>query len=128
DRLLDDDRGPMRAALSAGSELDALWARFLDAVSQRLKPEAVDAWIRPCRLLAVEGDQLRIVVPDRALRDRLAQHHMDALQRSAADVMGGTPRIALVVDNTLGTYGVRELKRAVARDLEALLNTRQEAL
>jgi len=27
------------------------------------------------------------------------------------------------VDTALGSYGIRELKRAVARDLEALLNT-----
>jgi type VI secretion system protein ImpF len=127
DRLLGDDRRPVRQ-LSADSELDAVWARLLDAAAGRLRPEVVDAWVRPCRLLGVEANQWRVAVPDRLLRDRLVQHYLDALQDSAAEVAGGTPRIVFVVDNALGSYGIRELKRAVARDLEALLNTRQEAL
>jgi type VI secretion system protein ImpF len=128
DRLLDDDRRPIRSSLSADSELDALWARFLDAVARRLAPDALDGWVRPCRLLAVEADQWRIAAPDRLLRDRLVQHYLDALRDSAAEVAGGTPRLAFIVDNAVGSYGIRELKRAVARDLEALLNTRHEAL
>ncbi len=128
DRLLGDDRRPARRQLSADSELDAVWARLLDAAATRLRPEVIDAWIRPCHLLAVEADRWRVAVPDRLLRDRLAQHYLDPLQDSAAEVAGGKPRIVLVVDTALGSYGIRELKRAVARDLEALLNTRREAL
>jgi type VI secretion system protein ImpF len=128
DRLLGEDRRAARPQLSADSELDALWVRLLDALAGRLKPEAIDAWVRPCRLVAVEADQWRVAVPDRLLRDRLVQQYLDALQDSAADVAGGRPRVVFVVNSTLGSYGIRELKRAVARDLEALLNTRQEAL
>lgn len=128
DRLLADDRRPARSQLSADSELDALWARLLDALAPRLRPEVIDAWVRPCRLLAVEADQWRVEVPDRSGRERLVQHHLDALQDSAAEVAGGRPRLAFIVNNALGSYGIRELKRAVARDLEALLNTRQETL
>lgn len=128
DRLLADDRRPARPQLSADSELDALWARLLDAVAPRLRPEVIDAWVRPCRLLAVEADRWRVEVPDRSWRERLVQHHLDALQDSAAEVAGGRPRLTFIVNSALGSYGIRELKRAVARDLEALLNTRQEAL
>jgi len=128
DRLLGDDRRPAPRQLSADSELDAVWARLLDAAATRLRPEVIDALVRPCHLLAVEADRWRVAVPDRLLRDRLVQHYLDALQDSAAEVAGGKPRIVLVVDTALGSYGVRELKAAVARDLEALLNTRREAL
>lgn len=128
DRLLGDDPRPARSRPSADSELDALWVRLLDAVAARLRPEVIDAWVRPCRLLAVEADQWRVAVPDRLLRDRLVQQYQDALQDSAAEIAGGKPRLAFIVDRALGSYGIRELKQAVARDLEALLNTRQEAL
>ena len=74
------------------------------------------------------SDQWRVAVPDRLLRDRLVQQYRDALQDSAAEIAGGKPRLAFIVDRALGSYGIRELKQAVARDLEALLNTRQEAL
>jgi type VI secretion system protein ImpF len=128
DRLLGDDRRPTRPQLSADSELDAVWVRLIDAAAGRLRPEVIDAWVRPCRLLGVEANQWRVAVPDRLFRDRVVQHYLDPLQDAAAEVAGGKPRLVFVVDTALGSYGIRELKRAVARDLEALLNTRREAL
>ncbi|HXH81807.1 MAG TPA: chromosomal replication initiator protein DnaA [Candidatus Tectomicrobia bacterium] len=80
--------------------LDTLWARLLDSLSQRLPPAVMDSWIRPCRLLAVEGDHLRIGAPNRFSRDWVAQHHLDALQHAAAEVIGGQPRISVVIDDS----------------------------
>src|SRR5258706_2389114 len=122
DRLLGDDRRPARRQLSADSELDAVWARLLDAAATRLRPEVIDAWIRPCHLLAVEADRWRVAVPDRLLRDRLAQHHLDPLQDSAPEVAGGQPRILLVVDTPLGSHRHPGLQPALAPDLAAFLN------
>jgi len=63
-------------------------------------PAAFDSWLRPCRLLAVEGDHLRIGAPNPFSRDWLAQHHLDALQHAAQEVVGGHPRVTIVVDET----------------------------
>jgi chromosomal replication initiator protein len=65
-------------------------------------PGAVlDSWVRPCRLLAVEGDHLRIGAPNPFSRDWLLQHHLDALQAATQDVLGGTPRVSIVVDESV---------------------------
>src|SRR2546428_6805932 len=80
--------------------LDSLWARLLESVSHKVPPAAFDSWLRPCRLLAVEGDHLRIGAPNPFSRDWLAQHHLDALQHAAQGVVGGHPRVAIVVDAT----------------------------
>src|SRR5438477_604408 len=61
----------------------------------------MDSWVRPCRLLAVEGDHLRIGAPNRFSRDWLTQHHLDALQNAAAEVIGGQPRVTIVVDDSI---------------------------
>src|ERR1043166_1999656 len=61
----------------------------------------MDSWVRPCRLLAVEGDHLRIGAPNRFSRDWLTQHHLDALQHAAAEVIGGQPRVSIVVDDSI---------------------------
>ena len=61
----------------------------------------MDSWVRPCRLLAVEGDHLRIGAPNRFSRDWLMQHHLDALQHAAAEVIGGHPRVSIVVDDSI---------------------------
>ena len=81
--------------------LDSLWARLLDSASHKLAPAVMDSWVRPCRLLAVEGDHLRIGAPNRFSRDWLTQHHLDALQNAAADVIGGQPRVSIVVDDSI---------------------------
>ena len=78
--------------------LDSLWARILESVSRKVPPAVLDSWIRPCRLLAVEGDHLRIGAPNPFSRDWLAQHHLDALQQAAQEVIGGHPRLTIVVD------------------------------
>src|SRR2546429_6442589 len=80
--------------------LDSLWARLLESVSHKVPPAAFDSWLRPCRLLAVEGDHLRIGAPNPFSRDWLTQHHLDALQHAAQEVVGGRPRVTIVVDET----------------------------
>jgi chromosomal replication initiator protein len=78
--------------------IDALWARLLDAAAHRLAPTVLDSWVRPCRLLAIEGDHLRIGAPNRFSRDWLAQHHRGALEAAARDCLGGAPRLSFVID------------------------------
>jgi chromosomal replication initiator protein len=80
--------------------LDSLWGRLLDAVAQKLAPAVIDQWIRPCRLLAVEGDHLKVGAPNSFTRDWLIQHHFQALQQAAQSVVGGQPRMTIVVDET----------------------------
>jgi len=80
--------------------LDSLWGRLLDAVANKLAPAIIDQWIRPCRLLAVEGDHLKIGAPNPFSRDWLIQHHLQTLQQAAQSVVGGQPRLTIVVDES----------------------------
>src|SRR2546428_6430543 len=72
-------------------------------MSRKVPPAVLDSWVRPCRLLAVEGDHLRIGAPNPFSRDWLAQHHLDALQHAAQEVVGGHPRVTVVVDEAATT-------------------------
>jgi len=80
--------------------LDSLWGRLLDAVANKLAPAIIDQWVRPCRLLAVEGDHLKIGAPNPFSRDWLIQHHLQTLQQAAQSVVGGQPRLTIVVDES----------------------------
>ncbi|MBI4594185.1 MAG: chromosomal replication initiator protein DnaA [Candidatus Rokubacteria bacterium] len=82
--------------------LASLWLRLLEAASRRLPPAVLDSWLTPCRLLAMEGDHLRIGAPNSFSRDWLAQHHLGALQAAAQECLGGQPRVSIVVDETSG--------------------------
>ena len=82
--------------------LDSLWSRILVALGTRVPPAALDSWLRPCRLTAVEGDHIKITAPNPYTRDWLHQHHTESLQAAARDVLGGNPRISLDVDREAG--------------------------
>jgi chromosomal replication initiator protein len=83
------------------SVLDSLWTRLLESASRTLPPVVVDRWLRPCRLLAADGDHLRVGAPNGFLRDWLLLHHVEALQSAAQECVGGHPRVTIVVDEAL---------------------------
>ncbi len=80
--------------------LDSLWTRIVDALSRKLSPTTVDSWIAPCRLVSIEGDHLTIGAPNPFSKDWLNQNHLPAIQAAAQDVLGGHPRITVVVDTS----------------------------
>jgi chromosomal replication initiator protein len=74
---------------------------MLEAVGRRLPAAVVDSWVRPCRLVAVEGDHLRIAAPNPFTRNWLLEHHLAVLKAAAQDGIGGNPRISIEVDERL---------------------------
>jgi chromosomal replication initiator protein len=81
--------------------LDNLWAQMLQSAGRRLPAAIVDSWVRPCRLLAIEGDHLRIAAPNQFSRNWLVEHHLDVLKGAAQDCIGGDPRVSVEVDESL---------------------------
>jgi chromosomal replication initiator protein len=79
--------------------LDDLWSRVVAALSARLPVPIVESWIQPCRLVAVDGDQLTIGAPNRFSRDWLAQHYLDTLREACRETLGGEPAVTLVIDD-----------------------------
>jgi chromosomal replication initiator protein len=79
--------------------LDSLWSRMLIALATKVPPAALDSWLRPCRLTAVEGDHIKIAAPNTYTRDWLHQHHTESLQAAAREVLGGNPRVSLDIDH-----------------------------
>jgi chromosomal replication initiator protein len=75
----------------------------VEAAGRRLPAAVVDSWVRPCRLIAVEGDHLRIAAPHTFSRNWLLEHHLAALKGAAQDCIGGDPRISIEVDERLDT-------------------------
>ena len=86
--------------------LDTLWARLLEVLTRKLPAAIIDNWIRPCRPLALEGDHLQIGAPNAFSRDWLIQHHFQTLQHAAQEILGGNPRLTIVVDEAAATATV----------------------
>ncbi|MBI4255187.1 MAG: chromosomal replication initiator protein DnaA [Candidatus Rokubacteria bacterium] len=105
--------------------LESLWTQLLDSLSRKLTLGVVEKWVRPCHLMALEGDHLRIGAPNVFIRDWLAQNHLDALQHAAEECVGGHPRVSLVVDEAAGAEPEKPRPRpAAAGSLVPGLNPR----
>ena len=78
--------------------LESLWARLLESLSGKVPLSVTDSWLRSCRLVAVEGDHVRVGAPNPFSRDWLTRNHLESLQRAAQEVLGGHPRVSIEVD------------------------------
>jgi len=78
--------------------VEALWARLLAALEGQVPESVLESWLRPCRLLAVDGNRLRIVAPNKFTRDWIGEHHVDAIQVAARTVLGGNPQVSIEMD------------------------------
>src|SRR5262250_1070243 len=77
--------------------LDSLWDRLLATLETTAASTTNDSWLRSCRLVAVEGDRLRVAALNKKTRDWLVQHHTGTLESAARAIMGGNPRISFEV-------------------------------
>src|ERR1700687_4658270 len=82
--------------------LESLWNRMLVVLATKVPPAALDSWLRPCRLTAIEGDHIKIAAPNPYTRDWLHQHHTESLQAAARDVLGGNPLLSRGADREAG--------------------------
>jgi chromosomal replication initiator protein len=77
---------------------NALWARLLVALEGQVPETALESWLRPCRLITLDGDHLRVGAPNAFTRDWVGQHHVDTIQAAARTVLGGNPRVSIEID------------------------------
>jgi len=77
--------------------LEQLWTRLISALETRVPSAALERWIRPSRLLAVEGDHLQIAVPNKFSKDWVTEHLLDALHAAAKECLGGNPWVSVVI-------------------------------
>ena len=78
--------------------LDSLWTRLLTALQGRIPETAIESWLRPCRIIAMDGDVIRIAAPNKYSRDWLVQHYTETIQSAARTVLGGNPVVSIEID------------------------------
>ena len=78
--------------------LEALWSRLLAVLEGQVPESALESWLRPCRLLAVDGNRLRVIAPNKFTRDWIGEHHVDTIRGAARTVLGGNPQVSIEMD------------------------------
>lgn len=62
--------------------------RILSGMAAAVSPDCFDTWFRPLGPLTVEGDVLRVTVPNETFSPALAEHHAGLLLEAAERVVG----------------------------------------
>ncbi|MFI5327977.1 MAG: DnaA ATPase domain-containing protein, partial [Candidatus Rokuibacteriota bacterium] len=82
--------------------LEELWSRLLTALEGEVPASAMESWLRPCRLVAVDGDRLRVLAPNKYTRDWIGQHHVDTIEAAARRLLGVNTRVSIERDAAPG--------------------------
>ncbi len=82
--------------------LKSVWSRLLIALEPKIQAPALESWVLPCRLAAMDSDHLRVAAPNEFARDWVSRHHLEAVQAAAHEVLGGTPTITVEIDRDAG--------------------------
>ena len=78
--------------------LEALWSRLLTALEGQVPDSALESWLRPCRLLAADGNRLRVLAPNKFTRDWIGQHHVDTIEAAARTMLGANTQVSIEMD------------------------------
>jgi chromosomal replication initiator protein len=78
--------------------LEALWSRLLTTLEGQVPESALESWLRPCRLLAADGNRLRVLAPNKFTRDWIGQHHVDTIEAAARTMLGANTQVSIEMD------------------------------
>jgi chromosomal replication initiator protein len=92
------------------------WDRLLAVVEGHVPASDMESWLRPCRLLTVDGDRLRLAAPNEVTRDWVRQH-LETIEAAARSLLGGNPRVSIEIDAKPGRPTDASRGRAPAADL-----------
>ncbi|MEM9188510.1 MAG: chromosomal replication initiator protein DnaA [Myxococcota bacterium] len=64
-----------------------MWERALEDIRTQLSPENYDTWLAPVECVGIDGDRVRLRIPNRFFQDWISAHYidliLDSLQREA---------------------------------------------
>lgn len=69
-------------------EVAALWGECLSYLSERINERSFNTWLKPTRPLALEGSELRIVVPNKFVAEWLEQHYLPLINEAVEKATG----------------------------------------
>ncbi|MBU1149631.1 MAG: chromosomal replication initiator protein DnaA, partial [Proteobacteria bacterium] len=56
--------------------MDILWNNTINIIKEKVNQQNFETWIRPIRITFLEGNQVRLAVPNRFFRDWLVENYL----------------------------------------------------
>jgi chromosomal replication initiator protein len=67
---------------------EELWRNFLSAIEEKIGTAKFSTWFEPLKCLGIQGQCLRIQVPNRFTREWLSEHYLPLMVQTARQLMG----------------------------------------
>jgi chromosomal replication initiator protein len=78
--------------------LDILWEKTVKIIKERVSQQNFETWICPIRINSLEGEQIRLTVPNRFIRDWLMDNYFDLIRESIKSAAGVPLHVAFIVE------------------------------
>jgi chromosomal replication initiator protein len=74
--------------------LELLWEKSANIIQKKISQQNFDTWVRPIKVMSLEGNQIYLAVPNKFFRDWL----MDNYRQIIADSLSSVAGVALIVN------------------------------
>ncbi len=80
--------------------METIWKKSTDIIRKKVSQQNYETWIQPLRLVALEGDNVKVSVPNRFFKDWLADNYLPVIKDSISAVTGVQVKIGFVVEKS----------------------------
>ncbi len=78
--------------------MDIIWEKTVKIIKEKVSQQNFDTWIRPIRIVTLEGDQVHLSVPNRFFRDWLVENYLSLIRESMKSETGVPLHVEFVID------------------------------
>lgn len=80
--------------------METIWKKSTDIIRKKVSQQNYETWIQPLQLVALEGDNVKVSVPNRFFKDWLADNYLPVIKDSISAVTGVQVKIGFVVEKS----------------------------
>jgi chromosomal replication initiator protein len=78
--------------------LEILWNKSLNIIKDKVNAQNFETWIRPIRITHLDGNQIRLAVPNRFFRDWLVENYLTVIKEAVKSATGVPFQIEFLVE------------------------------
>ena len=80
-------------------EIKDIWSQILDKLSSLVKKTSIKTWIRPCKVIAINSEEIVIAVKNEFTRKFIMQSFSESIYQASKEVLAASIKLRLVVDH-----------------------------
>ena len=80
-------------------EIKDIWSQILDKLSSLVKKTSIKTWIKPCKVIAINSEEIVIAVKNEFTRKFIMQSFSESIYQASKEVLAASIKLRLVVDH-----------------------------